>query len=289
MEFQKRMKEEGGEERGRLQNTEYRSQHTQTVNIEKRVLPPQHGTPHTPHPTPSSTHNPHSTQHTTHPTPHHTPRPKPPKPRPVPTPTDTSITPNTEPSRASAIPTTTVSENKLPALPVATSMSRVETTTPSSPTVAMDTVANTVPRISVETVGMDTIDKGAKPEDAGILELTENMINKVIMNQSDFFTADSSTLHRIHGNLQSVCDVILSFLHYSMQPVAGGGSGEGSHRGRGWSNGVKMCNWLCSTGIDAMSTVSEAPKNQLPENSDLILNQSQQRLPNRMVWSMVSW
>lgn len=283
MEFQKRMKEEGGEERGKLYNTQYRSQHTQTVNIEKHVSPPQHSTSHTPHPTPTSTHNPHSTQHTTHstPIPHHTARPKPPKSRPMPTPTETSINPNTESSRASAIPTTTVSENKLPALPVATSMSHVENTTPSSPTVAMDTVANTVPRVNVEIVGVDTIDK---TEETGILKLIENMINKLIMNQSDFFTADSSTLHRIHANLQSVCDVILSFLHHSMEPVEGEGSGEGSYiEPEKGSNGLKTCNWLCSTGIDAMRTVSETPKNQLPENSDLVVNQSQQRLPNRMV------
>lgn len=239
-EFQRRMKEEGGEERGKSQNTQCRSQHTQTVNIETRVSPPQHSTvSHTPHPTPTSTH---STQHTTHPTltPRHTARPKPPKTRPMPTPTKTSIAPNTEPSGASTIAMTTVSETKLPALPVATSMSHVESTTPSIPTVAMDTVANTVPRINVETVGVNTIDKGTKTGDTSILELMENMINKVITNQSDFFTADSSTLHRIHGNLQNVCDVILSFLHHSMQPVAGGGSGEGKYRGREGSDGLKM-------------------------------------------------
>lgn len=118
-------------------------------------------------------------------------------------------------------------------------MSHVESTTPSIPTVAMDTVANTVPRINVEAVGVDPIDKGTKTGDTSIFELMENMINKVITNQSDFFTADSSTLHRIHGNLQNVCDVILSFLHHSMHPVAGGG-GEGKYRGREGSDGLKM-------------------------------------------------
>lgn len=41
--------------------------------------------------------------------------------------------------------------------------------------------------------------------------------------------------------------------------------------------------WLCCTGADVMRTASEALTNQLPENSDLVLNQSQQILPNRVV------
>lgn len=236
MEFQKRMKEEEeevevvGEEREDPQNTRYRSQHTQTVNIEKHVSPPQQTTiSHTPYPT---THNPHSTQHITHPppTPHHTAHPKPTKPLPMTTPTETSITPNTKPSKPSTVAMETVSEHKLP---VATSTSHVENTADSVPTAAMETVTNTVPRINVETVGMDTVVKTTKTGDTGILELMENLINKVITNQSDFFTADSSTLHRIHGNLQNICDVILSFLHPSTLPVGGGGSGEGGEVEKG--------------------------------------------------------
>ena len=191
-----REREEGrGEREGlRVQHCQYKSQHTQTVTTDEKrpmISPPQRVISHL---SPPTTHSTHPSPTSTHTSTHHTAAPS------TITTTTALVTSDSTVAKATAEPD----------VPFPTSIAAMET-------VAKDTIP--VPSIMVETVTMDTVAQETTVEiKTGVVEMMEDTINKIITNQSDFITADSATLHRIHGNLQGVCDVILSCLLHSSMP-----------------------------------------------------------------------
>ena len=111
-------------------------------------------------------------------------------------------TPKAEPVKSSNITTTTVSDEP-------------------TPTVVDSNKSVTVPSIAIETVDTATNATRTVEPKKGTLEILDDVMNDIIANQSDLVTADSTTLHRIHSDLQQVCDVIFSCLVQSSMVAMG--------------------------------------------------------------------
>ena len=113
------------------------------------------------------------------------------------------------------------------AVPVTTTSTTATASDGTSLTLVSTETGSTVPSIAVDNVPVDTVAKEAVVESKkGPLEMLEDVVNDVIVNQSDLITADMATLHRIHGDLEHVCDVILSCLVHSSSVAAGGPESE---------------------------------------------------------------
>ena len=154
--------------------------------------------------------------------------------------------PTTTPTTAHTTPSPTITTHSSPStthMSTSTHSATRKTTEPATDStvdekknnVSMDTAltqetiatGNTPVPSVVETVAVDTVTKATTVETRkGTLEMVKDVISKVLVNPSDFVDADSATLHRIHGDLQQVCDVIRSCLVYSSLPEGAEGTGD---------------------------------------------------------------
>ena len=60
----------------------------------------------------------------------------------------------------------------------------------------------------------------AKTNQDESIQLVLSLLEKVNANQSDFATADSKAVNKVHTELQNVCQVIKRFLEYSTDIVS---------------------------------------------------------------------
>ena len=194
-------------DKGRVRGTgkvQSRSQHTQTASTErKHKKSPPH--PVTTHSTPLTTHT-----TSTHRTPSQSR---------ATTATQPIVTTTTKPVNNETATNSTAAHLKTTVSDVAVD------TSVTMETAAMDTTS--LPSTTVEHTATGNVAMTTTAEvKTGVLEMMEDIINKVIIDQSDLISADTNTLHRIHGDLQQLCDVILSCLAQSSPPGERGSGGK---------------------------------------------------------------